>query len=117
MGNEPDLYAGNGIRNSSYQPADFTADWGTVLQDYINDANVPNKNLFVAPSVCCGGVNNNGWTPEQVFDTGFLTDFGTNLAYISVQQYVFAIIHASRCHSSVDSCQLSDEQLQRFWYP
>ncbi|TDL22798.1 hypothetical protein BD410DRAFT_860283 [Rickenella mellea] len=94
LGNEPDLYSGNGIRTNAYQPSDFTADFGTFLQDYKNDSGVPNTNIFVAPSVCCGG-SGNGWTPEQVFDTGFLTDYGSNLAYISVEHYP-----ANNCNES-----------------
>ena len=86
LGNEPDLYGQNGIRPGGYTPAEYNSDWGLVLSDYINDAAITNKTMFVAPSVCCGG--GAGWTPEQVFDTGFLTTYATNLAYISVQQYV-----------------------------
>ncbi|TDL24311.1 hypothetical protein BD410DRAFT_745703 [Rickenella mellea] len=86
LGNEPDLYAGNGIRPNTYQPADYTTDFGTVLHDYQSDPSVPNTNIFVAPSVCCGS-SGNGWTPETVFNTGFLSQFSTNLAYISVEHY------------------------------
>lgn len=42
--------------------------------------------MFVGPSVCCG--LDTGWTPEDVWDTGFLTDYADQLAWISVEQYV-----------------------------
>ncbi len=86
LGNEPDLYHGNGIRkNTSYDQYAYFSDWGTVVQKYKSDPQVPITNNFVAPSVCCGG-GGGGWTPEQVFDTGFLDAYANDLAYISVEQ-------------------------------
>lgn len=84
LGNEPDLYHQNGIRDTDYTPAQYNTDWGVVLQDYINDSKISNASMFAAPSVCCGG--NIGWTPEQVWDTGFLTNYADHLAYLAVQQ-------------------------------
>ena len=86
LGNEPDLYYTNSIRNSSYDETDYFNDFGQVVQDYVNDANLPNHNKFLAPSVCCGGVGQAGWTPEQVFQTGFLDEYAKYLSYISVQR-------------------------------
>lgn len=86
LGNEPDLYHINNIRGTDYTPDQYTQDWGTVLNAYKGDSEISNTNMFVAPSVCCGGENNIGWTPEQVFDTGFLDQFADNLAWISVEQ-------------------------------
>jgi len=84
MGNEPDLYNRNGIRGPDYTPDQYNTDWGTFLNYYLNDASMKNVTQFIAPSVCCGG--NIGWTPEQVFDTGFLDNYQNNLGYIAVQQ-------------------------------
>jgi len=85
LGNEPDLYFNNGIRLPDYNQTDYFNEFGTVLQDYVNDPNIRNASMFVAPSVCCGdGI---GWTPESVFATGFLQSYVNNLAYISVQHY------------------------------
>lgn len=86
LGNEPDLYWENGIRPANYTPDEYNQDWGTFLNDYIQDPNIKNATQFLAPSVCCGG--NIGWTPEQVFNTGFLDNYDKNLGYISVHQYV-----------------------------
>ncbi|KZT38546.1 hypothetical protein SISSUDRAFT_1046831 [Sistotremastrum suecicum HHB10207 ss-3] len=86
LGNEPDLYTTNQLRNSSYTVQDYTVEWGQVLQDYQQDSKVPNTDIFVAPSICCG-LSGNGWMPEQVWDTGFLTQYGNNLAYIAVEHY------------------------------
>ncbi|KAL5485437.1 hypothetical protein ACEPAI_8079 [Sanghuangporus weigelae] len=85
LGNEPDLYFNNQIRPSDYSPTQYEQEWGQVLQSYIDDSSIMNNSLFIAPSVCCGpGI---GWTPEQVWDTGFLTNYADHLAYISVQHY------------------------------
>lgn len=95
LGNEPDLYAGNGIRTSSYNQEDYTKEWGEVLQDYIDDSSIDNNTIFIAPSVCCG--DGSGWTPESVWNTGFLEDYASHLAYISVEQCVsfvpFPVLH------------------------
>lgn len=85
LGNEPDLYFNNGLRSANYTPQDYFNDFGQVLNDYKNDPNVPNSNIFVAPSVCCG--QDIGWTPERVWDTGFLKSYVQNLAYLSVEHY------------------------------
>ncbi|KZS86852.1 hypothetical protein SISNIDRAFT_447342 [Sistotremastrum niveocremeum HHB9708] len=85
LGNEPDLYTINGLRPPTYTPDQFTADWGTVLQDYSSDSKVLNSSMFVGPSVCCG--LDTGWTPEDVWNTGFLTDYADQLAWISVEHY------------------------------
>jgi hypothetical protein len=51
-----------------------------MVQAFQNDANVQNKTNLIGPSVCCN------WTPEQVFDAGFLTNYVNDLAYIAVEQ-------------------------------
>ena len=84
LGNEPDLYFNNAIRDSDYTVEEYNTEWGEVLQDYITDSIISNNSMFVAPSVCCGG--SIGWTPEDVWNTGFLDNYKDHLAYISVQQ-------------------------------
>lgn len=86
LGNEPDLYFQNLLRDSDYSPAQYNTDWGVVLNDYVNDPNILNNSMFVAPSVCCGG--NIGWTPEMVWNTGFLDNYKDHLGYLAVQQCV-----------------------------
>jgi len=86
MGNEPDLYWRNGIRGADYSPQAYHEDWGVFLNHYVSDREMRNLTQFIAPSVCCG--SSIGWTPEQVFDTGFLDTYNDNLGWIAVQQYV-----------------------------
>ncbi|PAV18473.1 glycoside hydrolase family 79 [Pyrrhoderma noxium] len=85
LGNEPDLYHQNLLRDTDYNQDQYFTEWGSVLSVYENDSNIKNNSQFVAPSVCCGG--NIGWTPEDVWNTGFLDSYGDHLAYISVQHY------------------------------
>ena len=87
LGNEPDLYHQNLLRDTDYNQDQYFTEWGSVLSVYENDSNIKNNSQFVAPSVCCGG--NIGWTPEDVWNTGFLDSYGDHLAYISVQQCVY----------------------------
>jgi hypothetical protein len=42
------------------------------------------KNNLVGPSVATGP-----WTPEMVWDTGFIGAYAGNMAALSVEQYVF----------------------------
>jgi len=93
LGNEPDLYHNNGLRDPSYLPPQYFTEFGQVLQDYVSDSNVPNKNMFVAPSVCCG--QDIGWKPEDVWNTGFLDAYANNLAYLAVEHYP-----TNNCNSS-----------------
>ncbi|KAF8591731.1 glycoside hydrolase family 79 protein [Ramaria rubella] len=81
VGNEPDLYGDHGARPSTYAPTDYVTDFGALVQAFQNDTNVQNKTNLVGPSVCCN------WTPEQVFDAGYLTDYVNDLAYLAVEQY------------------------------
>jgi hypothetical protein len=55
-------------------------EFGVMVQAIQNDGNIQNKTNLIGPSVCCN------WTPEQVFDAGFLTDYVNDLAFIAVEQ-------------------------------
>ncbi|KAJ7512818.1 glycoside hydrolase family 79 protein [Mycena galericulata] len=81
VGNEPDLYSVHGHRNKTYSPANYTAEVGELIAAMAADANIPVKNNLIGPSV------SGTWTPEQVFDTGFITDYADSLGAISVEHY------------------------------
>ncbi|EJD02683.1 uncharacterized protein FOMMEDRAFT_156013 [Fomitiporia mediterranea MF3/22] len=85
LGNEPDLYFQNGLRDPTYNTTQYDADWGEILNDYVQNPNIKNNSMFLAPSVCCGYTI--GWTMEQVWETGFLDHYKDHLAYISAQHY------------------------------
>jgi hypothetical protein len=45
------------------------------------DSGIPNKSMLICPSVSTGP-----WTPEQVWDTGFINDYRDYLTALSVEQ-------------------------------
>ncbi|KAF8952441.1 hypothetical protein BDZ97DRAFT_1640845, partial [Flammula alnicola] len=82
-GNEPDLYVDHGHRPPTYGPYDYFGELGLLVQALAGDANVPNKNLLIGPNV-----NSGDWTPEMVWNTGFVDSYSQSLAYLAVEQYV-----------------------------
>jgi hypothetical protein len=46
-----------------------------------SDSGILNTNMLIAPSVATGP-----WTPEQVWDTGFIEKYSNNLFCLSVEQ-------------------------------
>ncbi|KAH0833859.1 glycoside hydrolase family 79 protein [Lanmaoa asiatica] len=80
-GNEPDLYAPHGHRSSTYGPNDYKNEFGQLVQAIDADSNIPDKGLLIGPNLA--GV----WKPEDVWGTGFVTDFSQNLAALAVERY------------------------------
>ncbi|KAJ7728935.1 glycoside hydrolase family 79 protein [Mycena maculata] len=81
VGNEPDLYVAHQHRNNTYGPANYTVEVGELIAAMAADSNIPVKNILIGPSV------SGTWTPEQVFDTGFITNYTDDLSAISVEHY------------------------------
>jgi hypothetical protein len=98
VGNEPDLYVDHGHRPSvrlcfalvwalilislqTYGPYDYFGEFGDLITAIQNDGNIPNKNLLIGPNV-----NSGTWTPEMVWNTGFVDAYSANLAYLAVEQ-------------------------------
>jgi hypothetical protein len=82
VGNEPDLYADHGHRNGSYGPYDYFGEFGVVVDALASDTAVPTKNRLIAPSVATGD-----WTPEMVWDTGFIPTYADSLGALAVEHY------------------------------
>ncbi|KAF7967416.1 hypothetical protein HWV62_34391 [Athelia sp. TMB] len=84
VGNEPDLYGRHnfGGRSSDYSPQDYFNEFGAEMAGINADAQIPVKNNIVGPSTT-GDV----WSPEQIFDTGYLSAYADNLGFISVEKY------------------------------
>ncbi|GBE86864.1 glycoside hydrolase family 79 protein [Sparassis latifolia] len=83
LGNEPDQYAGHGHRPGNYSPTDYFNDFELVSEVITNDSKIPVHNNLVAPSV------SGQWTPEQVWDTGFIPAFSDVLGALAVEHYPF----------------------------
>ena len=81
VGNEPDLYAAHGHRPQTYGPFDYFGEFGVMIQAIRNDTNIPVKNNLIGPSVATGA-----WTPEMVWDTGFIPTYTNSLLALSVEQ-------------------------------
>ncbi|KAG1744607.1 glycoside hydrolase family 79 protein [Suillus paluster] len=80
-GNEPDLYSRHGHRPGSYSPQDYKDEFGLLIDAVNADSNIPNKNLLIGPNLA--GV----WSPPDIWQTGFATDFNQNLAGLAVERY------------------------------
>ncbi|KAK0433146.1 hypothetical protein EV421DRAFT_1892992 [Armillaria borealis] len=81
-GNEPDLYQRHGHRSEGYAPSDYVSEVGELIYAMSNDANIKTLNNLIGPSVATGD-----WTPEMMWDTGFVDTYSDNLAYLSVEHY------------------------------
>jgi hypothetical protein len=99
-GNEPDLYAAfvqarlllrpsltsfacrHNHRGSGYGPFDYFGEFGVAIGKIANDSAIARKdNLLIGPSV------SGTWTPEQVWDTGFIPAYSNSLYGLAVEKY------------------------------
>lgn len=53
-----------------------------MVQAIANDQEIPVRNNLIAPSV------SGTWTPEMVWDTGFIPAYTNELGALAVEQYV-----------------------------
>ncbi|GLB44466.1 putative glycosyl hydrolase family 79 C-terminal beta domain [Lyophyllum shimeji] len=81
-GNEPDLYARHGHRPSTYSPNDYFGEFSNLVNAMGSDPNIKNQNLLIGPNIAFAD-----WTPEQVWNTGFVDTFSQHLAYLAVENY------------------------------
>ncbi|KAF8064386.1 glycoside hydrolase family 79 protein [Lyophyllum atratum] len=83
VGNEPDLYARHGHRPSTYGPYDYVGEFGTLVAAMASTTdNAKNMNLLIGPNLAYAD-----WTTEQIWNTGFVTEYSANLAYLAVENY------------------------------
>ena len=47
------------------------------------DEHISNRGLLIGPNI-----NTGDWTPEMVWNTGFVDSYSPNLAYLAVEQYI-----------------------------
>ncbi|KAG1786339.1 uncharacterized protein HD556DRAFT_1485636 [Suillus plorans] len=79
-GNEPDLYSRHGHR-PDVSPQDYKDEFGLLIDAMNADSNIPNKDLLIGPNLA--GM----WSPTDIWETGFATDFNQNLAALGVERY------------------------------
>ncbi|RPD63414.1 glycoside hydrolase family 79 protein [Lentinus tigrinus ALCF2SS1-6] len=81
VGNEPDLYARHQHRPETYGPFDYFGEFGNVL-GAMKSMGLPRTNLLLGPSLATGD-----WTPEMVWDTGFIQAYSDALGALTVEHY------------------------------
>ena len=72
----------HGHRPPTYDETDYFNEFGVVVNAVQQDAKIKSKNKLIAPSV------QGQWTPEDVWNTGFLDSYGSSLDVIAMEQYV-----------------------------
>ncbi|RXW22272.1 hypothetical protein EST38_g3572 [Candolleomyces aberdarensis] len=80
-GNEPDFYQEFG-RRTTYSPQAYYDEVGALIQVIDANPNIPVKNKLIGPSVATGP-----WTPELVWETGFIDTYKDRLYCLSVEHY------------------------------
>ncbi|KAJ7117214.1 glycoside hydrolase family 79 protein [Mycena crocata] len=83
--NEPDMYNLHAHRPNTYGPFDYGGEFADFLAQVeaagVDPTGRARANL-IGPSIATFA-----WTLEQVWDTGFVDTFNTNLAYLSAEKY------------------------------
>ncbi|KAF5347313.1 hypothetical protein D9756_009931 [Leucocoprinus leucothites] len=83
VGNEPDLYARHGHRPETYTPMDYNNEFGQLIQALKDNGNIPRiDGMLVGPSLASAD-----WTPEMVWDTGFINTYLEYLYALTVENY------------------------------
>ena len=70
-----------GHRPAPYGPPDYFNDFGSLINATDANPRILNKNMLIGPSVASGP-----WTPEQVWDTGFIDAYKDRLYCLAVEQ-------------------------------
>ncbi|THG97424.1 hypothetical protein EW026_g4567 [Hermanssonia centrifuga] len=68
--------------NLNYSQGDYFNDFGIMVEAIGNDTLIPVRNNLIAPSVATGP-----WTPESVWDTGFVGVYSDSLGALAVEHY------------------------------
>ncbi|ESK94670.1 glycoside hydrolase family 79 protein [Moniliophthora roreri MCA 2997] len=99
VGNEPDLYTAHNHRPLTYSPYDYFREFGLIVRAIKDNPRIGalQNHKLIGPSVATGA-----WTPEMVWDTGFIDAYGNDeglLGGLAVEHYpddnCFALYGAS----------------------
>ncbi|TCD66253.1 hypothetical protein EIP91_001616 [Steccherinum ochraceum] len=82
VSNEPDLYARHKKRVDTYTQFDFFGEFGDLIKAMEANPNIPLSNNLIGPNIATGD-----WTPEMVWDTGFIDAYKNNLHALAVENY------------------------------
>ena len=64
----------------NYDPPTYANEFGAMIQTIQSDPKIPINNNLIGPSV------SGTWSPEQVWDTGYIQRFAANLGALCVEQ-------------------------------
>lgn len=73
----------HGGRPVTYSPTDYFNEFGLMMNAINNDPGITVKNNIIGPSIAMAA-----WTPEQVFDTGYIQAYTNNLGALAVEKCV-----------------------------
>ncbi|KAJ7153086.1 glycoside hydrolase family 79 protein, partial [Mycena crocata] len=83
--NEPDLYSAHGHRPSTYSPFDYVGEEIPPLLSPLPPSLTAHDRPLTNPTG--PSIADASWTPEMVWDTGFVNTYSANLAWLSVEKY------------------------------
>ncbi len=72
-------------RPETWHVADYMREFGDLVSFINNHPNIPVKNNLIGPSVASAD-----WTPEMVWDAGYIETFKDALSIIAVEQYALS---------------------------
>ena len=68
-------------RPLTYSPSDYNNEFGAIVQAIAQNPNIKTRNNLIGPSVASGP-----WSPEDVWNTGFIEDHASSLSALAVEQ-------------------------------
>ncbi|KAJ6540793.1 hypothetical protein DFH09DRAFT_63429 [Mycena vulgaris] len=83
--NEPDMYTLHGHRGATYGPYDYGGEFSDFLAQLEATGADPTgraKTILIGPNIATFS-----WSLEQVWDSGFVDKFSSNLAFLATEKY------------------------------
>ena len=92
--NTPNLSHSHGHRPTTYGPFDYFGEFGSMITALQADPKIgSNRNLnLIGPSI------SGQWTPEMVWNTGFISSYTANIYALAVEQYVVILSESTVAH-------------------
>lgn len=82
-------------RNDSYNEFNYFNEFGMLIDAIAANNDVPIKNNLIGPST-----SSVFWSPETIWNTGYLTAYGNDLMALSVEQYASSLTSVLVPHNS-----------------
>lgn len=69
------------VNPQTYGPTDYVSEFGLLVAALGNDTQVQNRSMLIGPNIA------GTWTPEQVWNTGFVQTYSSSLSALAVEKY------------------------------